>query len=273
MLWNNFKTFILLAGLTALLVGAGTLLGGRHGMAIALTFGVLMNLAGYWFSDKLALAMSGAIEVGPREAGGLYATVERLAACAGLPMPRVYVIPQRQPNAFATGRNPANAAVAVTEGLLQALDQRELEGVLAHELAHVKNRDILISSVAAMLAGSLSQLANMALFFGGRDEDGPGLAAELATMIVAPFAAMLVQMAISRSREFEADRVGAAITGDPLGLARALDKIERYAHAVPLPANPGMAHMYIISPGAVLKLFSTHPPTEERIARLEALVG
>lgn len=279
MLWNNVKTFVLLAGLTALLVGAGAILGGRSGLMVALAFAVAMNFAGYWFSDKIALSMSGAIEVGPDEAPGLHAIVRRLTSRAGLPMPRVYVMPQAAPNAFATGRGPGHASVAVTEGLLQALDTRELEGVLAHEVAHIKNRDILIASVAAMLAGALSQLANLfqwtTLFGGHDDEEGPGLVGELALAVVAPFAAMLIQMAISRSREFEADRVGAQLCGDPMALARALDKIERYAHAVPMAVNPGTAHMYIVNPMAVgawlASLFSTHPPTVERIARLEEL--
>lgn len=279
MIWNNVKTFVLLAGLTALLIGAGSVLGGHHGLQLALALAVVMNFAGYWFSDTIALSMSGAYEVGPDDGPGLLAIVRGLTERAGLPMPRVYLIPQRAPNAFATGRGPRHASVAVTEGLLHALDDRELEAVLAHEVAHIKHRDILISSVAAMLAGAISQLAQVfqwtALYGGHDDEEGVGIAGALAMAVVAPVAAMLVQMAVSRSREFEADRLGARLCGDPLALASALRRIERYTHTVPLNVNPGMAHMYIVNPLAagawVAKLFSTHPPTEERVARLEAM--
>lgn len=281
---NNFKTFILLAGLTALIVGAGSLLGGRHGVQIALLFAVVMNFASYWFSDKIALAMSGAREVGPDQAPQLHQMVASLAQRAGLPMPRVYITPDQAPNAFATGRNPQHAAVAVTEGILRALDHDELEGVLAHELAHIKNRDILISSVAAMLAGALTQLANMAMwaaaFGGGRDEeDGGGILGVVGgvlTLVLAPIAASLIQMAISRSREFEADRTGAEICGRPLALANALLKLERGAAYMPMAhANTATAHMYIVNPltgGQTLaNLFRTHPVTEERVARLREM--
>lgn len=278
---NNFKTFILLAGLTALLMGGGMMLGGRTGMLIALGLAVVMNFAGYWFSDKLALAMSRAQEVGPAEAPELYNMVRNLADRAGLPMPRVYVTPDYTPNAFATGRDPKHSAVAVTAGLMQILSHDELEGVLAHELAHIKNRDILISSVAAMLAGALTQLASMAqwamIFGSNRDEEGgpAEMVGGIAMMIVAPFAAMLVQMAISRSREYEADRVGAQICGKPMSLANALLKLERGVQQIPMNANPATAHMYIMNPLAggqtLMKMFSTHPATEERVKRLQAL--
>lgn len=279
---NNFKTFILLAALTALVVGGGMVMGGRHGLVLGIGLAVVMNFASYWFSDKIALSMSGAQETSEVEEPDLFRMIRSLAQRAGLPMPRVYVTPDWTPNAFATGRNPQHAAVAVTRGILQALDRDELEGVLAHELAHIKNRDILISSVAAMMAGVLTQLANMlqwAMIFGGsKDEDeGPGLAAQMAMMIVAPIAASLVQMAISRSREFEADRVGAQICGRPLSLANALIRLEQgVAHHPMANANPATAHMYIVNPFAgmgsfVFKLFSTHPATEERVNRLRSM--
>ncbi len=277
---NNFKTFVLLAALTALLIGAGFVMGGRGGLMIALGLTVIMNFAGYWFSDKIALKMSGAREVSPAEAPELHSMVGNLVQRANLPMPRVYIMPTMTPNAFATGRNPKHSAVAVTEGIMQILDRDEMEGVLAHELAHIKNRDILISSIAAMLAGALTQLANMfqwAMIFGvGRDEeDGPAsMAGGIAMMVLAPFAAMLVQMAVSRSREYEADRIGAQICGRPLSLANALLKLERGAQLVPMAANPATAHMYIVNPlrgASLMKLFSTHPATEERVARLRAM--
>jgi heat shock protein HtpX len=280
-MWNNVKTFVMLAGLTALLVGAGALMGGRHGLAIALGLAVLMNLAGYWFSDKITLAMSGAEELSPADSPQLHGIVESLCAKAGLPKPRIYGIRDMSPNAFATGRNPQHAAVAVTEGIMQILTPDELEGVIAHELAHVKNRDILISSVAAMLAGALTQLANMfqwaMIFGGGRDDDDSAAetAGGIAMMVLAPIAAMLVQMAISRSREFEADRVGAQICGRPLSLANALLKLERGVHAYPGAVRPATAHMYIVNPltagAAIFKLFSTHPSTEERVERLQKM--
>jgi len=227
----------------------------------------------YWFSDKIVLRMYGAKEVGPDHP--LYRITARLAAKAGLPMPRVYVIPQDAPNAFATGRNPQHAAVAATEGILQILDDRELEGVLAHELAHVKHRDILISSVAATLAAAVMMISRFAMFFGGSrdDREGQNPIALLATIILAPIAAMLIQAAISRSREFDADAGGAAIAGGPLGLASALKKLEAASQVVPLDANPATAHMFIIKPlslSGLMSLFSTHPPTEQRI---QALLG
>lgn len=280
---NNFKTFILLAALTALVVGGGMVMGGRHGLLLGIGLAVVMNFVSYWFSDKIALKMSGAQETSEAESPELYRMIRNLAQRAGLPMPRVYLTPDWTPNAFATGRNPQHAAVAVTQGILQALDRDELEGVLAHELAHIKNRDILISSVAAMMAGVLTQLANMlqwAMIFGGSqrdDEEGPGLGAQIAMMIVAPIAASLVQMAISRSREFEADRVGAQICGRPLSLANALIRLEQGVAQHPMAnANPATAHMYIVNPfagmgGFVMRLFSTHPSTEERVNRLRAL--
>jgi len=279
---NNFKTFVLLAALTALVVGAGAALGGRRGMMLGVLLAVVMNVGSYWFSDKIALSMSGAQETTPAESPELFRVIGNLAQRAGLPMPRVYITPDWTPNAFATGRNPEHSAVAVTQGILQALNYDELEGVLAHELAHVKNRDILISSVAATLAGVLTQLAHMlqwATLFGGNrdDEEGPGMLEQLAMIIVAPIAASLVQMAISRSREFEADRVGAQICGRPLSLANALMKLEQATHQHPMVnANPATAHMYIVNPfndvgAALFKLFSTHPSTEERVRRLQAM--
>lgn len=281
-MWNNFKTFVLLAALTALVVGAAAAMGGRQGLLIGVILAVAMNFAGYWFSDKIALSMSGAQETSQAESPELFRVIGNLAQRAGLPMPRVYITPDWTPNAFATGRNPEHSAVAVTQGILQALNYDELEGVLAHELAHVKNRDILISSVAAMLAGVLTQLAHMLqfgmLFGGARDDDeGPGMIETLAMIIVAPIAASLVQMAISRSREFEADRIGAQICGRPMSLANALIKLEQAVTQHPMAnANPATAHMYIVNPfnglgGVMLKLFSTHPSTEERVRRLQAM--
>jgi len=279
-LFNNFKTFVLLAGLTALLLGVGAIIGGRSGMMIALFFAFVMNFAGYWFSDKIALSMSGAKEVSPQDAPELHEMVERLAQNAGLPKPRVYVIPEMQPNAFATGRNPKHSAVAVTQGIVQILTREELEGVVAHELAHIKHRDILLSAVAAMIAGALTHMAHMLMFMGmghSDDEEGGsplGMVGALAMMILAPIAAMIIQMAISRSREYEADRGGAAICGNPMALANALLKLERGAQTIPSHADRATAHMYIVSPlsGQQLAgLFSTHPPTAERVARLEQL--
>jgi heat shock protein HtpX len=284
--YNNFKTFILLAGLTALLMGAGFTMGGRNGLMIALGLTLVMNFASYWFSDKIALAMSGAQEVSPQQAPELHAMVSRLAQRANLPMPRVYVIPESTPNAFATGRDPKHGVVAVTEGIMHMLSREELEGVIAHELAHIKHRDILIASVAAVLAGALTQLAHIfqfGLMFGGMgghdDEEGGnplGIVGALAMMILAPIAAMLVQMAVSRSREFEADRGGAEICGHPMALANALLKLERGVQLMPMQVNPATAHMDIVSPlsGQTLAgLFSTHPPTEQRVAKLQELAG
>ena len=269
---NGLKTALLLGVLSALLLAIGEMLGGAQGMMIGFVFAVVTNFASYWFSDKIVLRMYNAQEVGPGHK--LYDTVDRLAKRAGLPQPRCYVIPEVSPNAFATGRNPEHAAVAATEGILRILGNDELEGVLAHELAHVKHRDILISSVAATIAAAIMMVSRFAMFWGGgRDDDrqGSNPVALLATMILAPLAAMLIQAAISRSREFEADAGGAAIAGSPQGLVNALQKIEAAARTVPMDANPATAHMFIIKPFSVhglLGLFSTHPPTEQRIAAL-----
>jgi heat shock protein HtpX len=269
---NGLKTALLLGVLSALLLAIGEMLGGAQGMMIGFMFAVVTNFASYWFSDKIVLRMYNAQEVGAGHP--LFDTVDRLAKRAGLPQPRCYVIPDASPNAFATGRNPEHAAVAATEGILRVLDQNELEGVLAHELAHVKHRDILISSVAATLAAAIMMVSRFAMFWGGgRDDDRQGAnpVALIATIILAPLAAMLIQAAISRSREFEADAGGAAIAGGPQGLVNALRKIEVAARRVPLQANPATAHMFIIKPLSIhglLGLFSTHPPTEQRIAAL-----
>lgn len=278
-MWNNLKTTILLAGLTGALLAIGHLWGGESGMMLALVVAGVMNLGSYFFSDKIALAMSGAQPVSREQAPRLYQVVERLAAKANLPTPKVYLIPTDSPNAFATGRNPSHAAVAVTRGLLEICSDEEVEGVLAHELGHVKNRDILIGAVAATVAGAITMLARMAYyaeifgFGGGRSDDRRGgVLSALAMMILAPLAAMLIQMAISRSREFAADATAAEITGNPQGLARALDKIDKWSKRVPLAASPAMSHMYIIQPlttGEMFSsLFSTHPPVRQRIVRL-----
>ncbi len=277
---NYARTALLLAAMTGLFLGVGYLIGGQSGMVIAFLIALGMNLFAYWNSDKLVLRMHGAQEVDARSAPDLYATVTHLAERARLPMPRVYIMQNDQPNAFATGRNPEHAAVAVTTGLLQRLDEREVAGVLAHELAHVRNRDTLTMTITATLAGAIGMLGNFAFFFmGSRDNrDNPlGGIGALVAMIVAPFAAMLVQFAISRSREYEADRVGAAICGDPMWLASALAKIHNTALRVDNPAaeaNPASAHMFIINPlhgRAVDGLFSTHPSTENRVRRLQDL--
>jgi heat shock protein HtpX len=270
---NTIKTALLLGVMSALLLFLGESLGGAQGLVIGFLFAVGTNFASYWFSDKIVLAMYRAKQVGPDHR--LYRVVERLAQRAGLPMPKVYVIPDGSPNAFATGRNPSHAAVAATEGILQVLDEDELEGVIAHELAHVKHRDILISSVAATLAATIMMVARFAMFFGGgrRDDRDGNPIALLATMILAPIAAMLIQAAISRSREFDADAGGAAIAGSPHGLVSALRKIESASRRIPLNANPATAHMFIIKPfslGGLTGLFSTHPPTEQRISALLA---
>jgi len=277
---NIIKTFVLMAALTGLFLVAGRAMGGEQGMAIALFLAVAMNFFAYWFSDKMALAMSRAQEVSYREAPELHTLVASLAERAGLPKPRVYIIPSQTPNAFATGRNPKHSAVAVTQGLLGILSRDELEGVLAHELAHIKNRDILISSIAAMIAGAISYLASMAQWamifggFNGGDDDGEsgaGLLGGLVMMIVAPLAAAIIQMAISRSREYLADATGAAICGRPQSLASALQRLEEYNSSLPMRVNPATAQMYIVNPlnGVSLAgLFSTHPPIGERIRRL-----
>jgi heat shock protein HtpX len=277
---NIFKTALLLAVLTVMLVLLGGAIGGRQGMFVAFLLALVMNFASYWWSDKIVLAMYSAQPITEADAPALYNMVRRLATRAGVPMPRVYLIPSQQPNAFATGRNPEHAVVAVTEGILRILDDDELEGVLAHELSHVTNRDVLISTVAATLAGAITYLAHMAqwaaIFGGGRhdDEDGPSPIAMLLMAIVAPFAAMLVQMAVSRSREFQADASGARLAGRSWGLSKALEKLQMASQAVPMNANPATAHLFIVNPlsGQMLsKLFSTHPPMEERIARLRAM--
>lgn len=277
---NGLKTALLLGLLSGALLYVGQLLGGSGGLMLAFIFAVVMNAGSYWFSDKIVLRMYRAHEVGPDHA--LYRTVQRLSMRANLPMPKVYIIPDPSPNAFATGRNPAHAAVAATEGILQVLSEPELEGVLAHELAHVKHRDILISSVAATIAAAIMMLVQMAHFgamfggLGGRNDDrggGNNPIALLAMLILAPLAAGLIQMAISRSREFAADAGGAEIAGSPYGLADALRKIDAVAKRVPLHANPATAHMFIIKPfsgGGMMSLFSSHPPVE---ARIQALLG
>jgi heat shock protein HtpX len=278
---NWFKTTILFAAITALFMMIGALIGGREGMMMALLIGGGMNFFAYWFSDKMVLRMYNAHPVDDTSSPYLYNMVRDLATRADLPMPRVYLIDEAQPNAFATGRNPENAAVAATTGIVSLLSERELRGVMAHELAHVKHRDILTSTIAATLAGAISALANFAMFFGGRDEDGRPANAIVGIIvaIIAPLAAALIQMAISRAREFEADRGGAEISGDPLALASALGKIDAYARGIPFPtaeAHPATAQMMIMNPlagGAIDSLFSTHPKTAERIARLEAMAG
>jgi heat shock protein HtpX len=285
---NTFRTTILLAVLTALLVWAGDLIGGSQGAVIALVMAGVMNFFSYWFSDKIVIKMYGGQEVSAQDDPELYGMVQDLTQRAALPMPKVYVLPQDTPNAFATGRNPQHAAVAVTHGIRRILNKRELAGVLGHELSHVKNRDILVSTIAATLAGAISYMAYMAqwaaIFGGGRSSDdergGGNIFGLLFMMIVAPLAAMLIQMAVSRSREYGADEGGAKITGDPLALASALKKLHMGSQNIPLEVNNATAnataHMFIVNPlsaGGLASLFSTHPPMEERIARLEAMAG
>jgi heat shock protein HtpX len=280
---SYFRTALLLAALTGFVLVAGYLLGGESGLVIALVAALGMNLFAYWNSDKMVLRMSNAQEVGPNDAPELYGIVQNLAERAGLPMPRVYLIDEEQPNAFATGRNPENAAVAATTGLLRHLSREEISGVMAHELSHVRHRDTLIMTVAATLAGAIGMLASFGgLMGGGRDSEGRPLVSPIvaiAAMILAPLAAGLVQMAISRGREYEADRMGAEISGQPLWLASALAKLHAGTQQIPnqaAEANPATAHMYIANPlsaGGMASLFSTHPPMEERIARLEAMAG
>lgn len=268
---NGLKTALLLGALSGMLLFAGQLIGGQQGLVVAFAFAALMNVGSYWFSDKIVLRMYHAEEVGPTHP--LYQMTQRLAQRAGLPMPKVYVIPDASPNAFATGRNPQHAAVAATQGIMQALAPHELEGVIAHELAHVRHRDILISSVAATIAAAVTMLAHFAGIFGSRDdrEGGNNPLAILAMFFLAPLAASLIQMAISRSREFAADAGAAQITGNPHALAEALRKIDAMARRVPLDANPATAHMFIIKPFSgrgLTSLFSTHPSTEARVAAL-----
>jgi heat shock protein HtpX len=277
---NNIKTMLLLVTLTLIFITAGAAMGGKNGMTIGLIFALGMNLFSYWFSDKIVLKMYGAKEVSEAEAPELYGVVRRLAQKAEIPMPKVYIINQDQPNAFATGRNPNHAAVAVTTGIMRILSHEELMGVIGHELAHVKHRDILIGTIAATFAGAISYLAQMAqwsMIFGGHrgdDDEGGSPIAAIVMMIVGPIAAMIVQMAISRSREYVADEGGASISGNPRYLSGALRKLDSASKKIPMDANPATSHMFIVSPlsgGGILKLFSTHPPIEERIARLESM--
>lgn len=276
---NNIKTLFLLVTLTLILVWAGGALGGKQGMTMALIFALMLNFFAYWFSDKIVLRMYRARQVSESEAPELYGIVRRLVQKAGMPMPRVYIINENQPNAFATGRNPKHAAVAVTTGIMRILSHEELQGVVAHELSHVRHRDILVSTIAATIAGAISYLAQMAqwaMIFGGRgdDEEGGNPIAALAMMIVGPIAALIVQMAISRSREYSADEGGARLAGNPRYLAGALRKLDVASKKIPMHANPATSHMFIVNPlsgGGLLKLFSTHPPVEERIARLESM--
>ena len=273
---NAFKTTILLTGLTLLLVLSGEYFGGTDGALIAFAIAAATNFFSYFYSDKLALAMYRAQPVTREELPRAYEVVERLTAKAGIPMPRIYVIPTDSPNAFATGRNPQHASVAVTHGILGLLNDEELEGVLAHELGHVRNRDILTSSIAATIASAITWAAQMAFFFGGRrdDDEGGNPIAALLMMLLAPIAAGLIQMAISRTREFSADAASAQYTGNPDELVSALRKLEAYSKRIPMDVSPSMSHMYIIQPlsgKSLASLFSTHPPTEERIARLLSL--
>jgi heat shock protein HtpX len=278
---NRIKTVFLLSLLTVLVILAGSAIGGQNGMVIAFVFALVMNGGSYWFSDKIALAMTRSQPLSRGDNPQLYTLVERLANNAGLPMPKLYLTPSPQPNAFATGRNPAHSAVAVTSGLLQMLNQEELAGVIAHELAHIKNRDVLISTLAAVMAGVITTLANWAqwaLMFGGLanndDEDGASGLAALPLIILGPLAAMLVQMAVSRSREYLADSTGARIAGNPHGLAQALLKLERSSHRIPMNVNPAAGHLFIVNPLSaqrLLSLFSTHPPIGERVDRLNNL--
>ncbi len=273
---NQLKAVFLLSAMTGLFLAIGYLLGGRSGMFIALIFAGVVNVGSYWYSHEIVLRMYRAQPLERSQAPGLFDTVARLAGRAGLPMPRVYLIPEDAPNAFATGRNPAHGVVAVTQGLMNLMNQEELEGVLAHELGHIKNRDILISTIAATLAGAIMWIATIArfsAFFGGRDEDegGLGIIGVLVLSVVAPMAAMIVQMAVSRSREYLADATAARITGNPGGLASALSKLGYYSQRGQVDANPSTAHMFIVNPLSgrqMMNLFSTHPPIEDRVARL-----
>jgi heat shock protein HtpX len=281
---NTTKTIVLMVGLTVLLVFLGGAFGGRQGMIYAFIFALATNMFSYWFSDKIVLRMYGAQEATEAEAPMLWGVTHDLALKMNMPMPKVYVIPSDSPNAFATGRNPKHAAVAATQGILRMLTREELEGVMAHELGHVRNRDILIGTIAAAIAGAISLLANMAQWamifggFGGRrdeNEGSGGVIGGILMIILAPIAALLIQMAISRSREYQADATGARICGNPLWLANALRKLEVGSQRVPLDANPATAHMFIVNPlrgGGLRNLFSTHPPLEDRIARLESMV-
>ncbi len=280
---NAVKTTLLMTVLTVLLIFVGNLIGGNNGMVFAFVFALIMNFGSYWFSDKIVLAMYGAKEITQDQNPTIFEIVQDLTTRAGLPMPRIYMIDSEQPNAFATGRDPQHAVVAVTAGIMQLMPKNEIRGVIAHELAHVKHRDILISSIAATIAGAITMLANMAqwaMIFGGlggrssNDDDRGNPIAALVMMIVAPIAAMLVQMAISRSREYDADEGGAKISGDPMALAHALHRLEAAKNEIPMKATPATAHMFIINPlsgKSLMNMFSTHPPIEDRIARLEEM--
>ncbi len=274
---NNVKVFVLMAGLTALLVSLGGAFGGQGGMIMALVFAGAMNFFMYFASDKMVLRMYGAQVVDERQAPELYRMVDRLRQRAGLPMPTVAIAPHAQPNAFATGRSPEHAVVCVTEGILRTVTREELEGVIAHELAHIKNRDMLLQTFTATLAGAVSNLAHFGLWFGASDDEGDNPVAGILMAILAPIAAMLIQFAISRQREFKADAVGAQITGRPLALANALRKLDAAAHRIPMAVSPAAAPLAQVNPlaaygGGVARLFSTHPPIEERVARLERMV-
>jgi len=281
---NTMRTFMLMAALTVLFVLIGQAIGGDSGMVMAFILALVINLASYWFSDRIVLSMYHAQEVSRHEAPGLYRMVEHLAGRAGIATPRLYIIPEPSPNAFATGRNPENSAVAVTQGILNSLSDQELEGVLAHEIAHIKNRDMLIGTIAATMAGAITMLANWAQWIfifggygGGSDDDRPNPLVMLLMIIVAPIAAMLIQLAVSRSREYVADETGARLAGTPMGLASALRRLDRAVHGHPpfqLATRPATAHLFIVNPltgGGIETLFSTHPPIEERIRRLEAM--
>ncbi len=284
---NMFKTVMLLTAMTVLFIFFGRLVGGQGGMVMAFVFALGMNFVSYWFSDKIALKMAGAREVSEFDAPDLHAAVQNLAVSAGIPKPRVYVIPDDSPNAFATGRNPAHAAVAVTAGIMRILNRRELEAVIAHEMGHIRNRDTLIMTVTATIAGAITMIAQMAQWamifggFGGRtsDDDGGGIGdivVGLLMIILAPIAATIIQLAISRAREFDADATGAHIVGDPMALASALEKLEATVHAKPMQVAPAAAHLFIVNPlgnGGWSKLFRTHPTTEDRVARLRQLAG
>ncbi len=281
---NTMKTTLLMTALTVLLVLVGSFIGGNNGMIFAFVFALAINFGSYWFSDKIVLAMYHAKEITSDQNPTIFEIVQDLTTRAGLPMPRIYMIDSEQPNAFATGRDPQHAAVAVTDGIMRLMPKNEIRGVIAHELAHVKHRDILISSIAATIAGAITMLANLAqwaMIFGGfggrssRDDEGSNPIAALVMIIVAPIAALLVQMAISRSREYDADEGGAKISGDPMALASALRRLETAKNEIPMNATPATAHMFIINPlsgkKSFMNMFSTHPPIEERIARLEEM--
>jgi heat shock protein HtpX len=277
---NMLKTTVLLALLTGLFVAVGGLLGGRGGMMMAFVFALVMNFVSYWFSDKIVLKMYRAQPLGESEAPVVHRIVRSLATKAGIPMPKLYLLPSEAPNAFATGRSPQHAAVAVTHGILRIMDEAELEGVLAHELSHVLNRDVLISTVAATIAGAISMIANMAqwgmMFGGSRDDEGRSTnpIALILTIILAPLAALVIQMAVSRSREYQADTSGAKLTRNPLGLASALGKLDQGSRMVPMNASPATAHLFIVNPlsgRSLLSLFATHPPIQDRIARLRSM--